>query len=151
MADSSRRSREVERGIRSLFRLRTVSAGHRLGSHLPARGDHQHHAVQADVRQAGRSAPAVLCRRQATLGTRRLYQEGSVAAMRTPEELVRLYTGGDTLAKGYSHVLRHAAGARRYFLLGRSKWNWRTRYSIASSRMATGSFNSPMRDRASTA
>jgi hypothetical protein len=31
---------------------------------------------------------------------RRLYQEGPVAAMRSPEELIRLYTGGDTLAAG---------------------------------------------------
>jgi hypothetical protein len=33
-------------------------------------------------------------------GKRRLYQEGSVAAMRSPEELIKLYTGGDVLAKG---------------------------------------------------
>jgi len=33
-------------------------------------------------------------------GTRRLYQEGSVTNMRTPEELIRLYTGGDRLAPG---------------------------------------------------
>jgi len=33
-------------------------------------------------------------------GRRRLYQEGSVATMRSPEELIRLYTGGDTLAAG---------------------------------------------------
>jgi hypothetical protein len=33
-------------------------------------------------------------------GARRLYQEGPVTAMRSPEELIRLYTGGDTLAKG---------------------------------------------------
>lgn len=33
-------------------------------------------------------------------GRRRLYQEGSVTNMRPPEELIRLYTGGDTLAEG---------------------------------------------------
>jgi Protein of unknown function (DUF2848) len=33
-------------------------------------------------------------------GNYRLYQEGSVANMRSPEELVRLYTKGGTLAKG---------------------------------------------------
>ena len=33
-------------------------------------------------------------------GTRRLYQEGSVSNMRSPEELIRLYTGGDKLASG---------------------------------------------------
>jgi Protein of unknown function (DUF2848) len=33
-------------------------------------------------------------------GERRLYQEGPVAAMRSPEELIRLYTGGDRLAEG---------------------------------------------------
>jgi hypothetical protein len=31
---------------------------------------------------------------------RRLYQEGPVANMRSPEELIRRYTGGDTLAPG---------------------------------------------------
>jgi hypothetical protein len=31
---------------------------------------------------------------------RRLYQEGPVTNMRAPEELIRLYTGGDTLAPG---------------------------------------------------
>jgi hypothetical protein len=31
---------------------------------------------------------------------RRLYQEGPVTNMRAPEELIRLYTGGDTLARG---------------------------------------------------
>lgn len=33
-------------------------------------------------------------------GTRRLYQEGPVTNMRAPEELIRLYTGGDRLAPG---------------------------------------------------
>ncbi len=33
-------------------------------------------------------------------GGRRLYQEGSVANMRAPEELIRLYTGGDRLPAG---------------------------------------------------
>ncbi|MFL4978939.1 MAG: DUF2848 domain-containing protein [Xanthobacteraceae bacterium] len=33
-------------------------------------------------------------------GKRRLYQEGSVATMRSPEELIKLYTDGDTLAAG---------------------------------------------------
>jgi hypothetical protein len=33
-------------------------------------------------------------------GKRRLYQEGSVANMRSPEELIRLYTGSDRLAPG---------------------------------------------------
>jgi hypothetical protein len=33
-------------------------------------------------------------------GKRRLYQEGPVTNMRAPEELIRLYTGGDTLAPG---------------------------------------------------
>jgi uncharacterized protein DUF2848 len=33
-------------------------------------------------------------------GQRRLYQEGSVAKMRSPEELIRLHTGGDRLAPG---------------------------------------------------
>jgi hypothetical protein len=33
-------------------------------------------------------------------GKRRLYQEGSVTNMRSPEELIRLYTGGDQLAPG---------------------------------------------------
>lgn len=33
-------------------------------------------------------------------GERRLYQEGSVATMRPPEELIRLYTGGSTLPTG---------------------------------------------------
>jgi hypothetical protein len=31
---------------------------------------------------------------------RRLYQEGPVTNMRAPEELIRLYTGGDRLASG---------------------------------------------------
>jgi len=31
---------------------------------------------------------------------RRLYQEGPVTNMRAPEELIRLYTGGDKLAPG---------------------------------------------------
>ena len=35
-------------------------------------------------------------------GERKLYQEGSVAAMRTPEELIRLYTGGGKLKPGTS-------------------------------------------------
>ena len=33
-------------------------------------------------------------------GRRRLYQEGPVTNMRSPEELIRLYTGGDKLAPG---------------------------------------------------
>jgi hypothetical protein len=33
-------------------------------------------------------------------GGRRLYQEGPVTNMRSPEELIKLYTGGDTLAPG---------------------------------------------------
>ena len=33
-------------------------------------------------------------------GKRRLYQEGPVTNMRSPEELIRLYTGGDRLASG---------------------------------------------------
>jgi hypothetical protein len=33
-------------------------------------------------------------------GKRRLYQEGPVTNMRSPEELIRLYTGGDNLAPG---------------------------------------------------
>ncbi len=33
-------------------------------------------------------------------GERRLYQEGSVAVMRPPEELIRLYTGDSSLAPG---------------------------------------------------
>ena len=33
-------------------------------------------------------------------GARRLYQEGPVTTMRAPEELIRLYTGGDKLAPG---------------------------------------------------
>jgi hypothetical protein len=33
-------------------------------------------------------------------GGRRLYQEGPVSNMRSPEELIRLYTGGDRLAPG---------------------------------------------------
>jgi hypothetical protein len=33
-------------------------------------------------------------------GKRRLYQEGPVTNMRPPEELIRLYTGGDKLAPG---------------------------------------------------
>ena len=33
-------------------------------------------------------------------GKRRLYQEGPVTNMRSPEELIKLYTGGDTLKAG---------------------------------------------------
>ena len=33
-------------------------------------------------------------------GKRRLYQEGPVTNMRSPEELIKLYTGGDRLAAG---------------------------------------------------
>jgi hypothetical protein len=33
-------------------------------------------------------------------GKRRLYQKGAVTNMRSPEELIRLYTGGDKLAPG---------------------------------------------------
>src|SRR4029077_6364133 len=33
-------------------------------------------------------------------GNRRLYQEGLVTDMRSPEELIKLYTGGDKLAVG---------------------------------------------------
>jgi hypothetical protein len=33
-------------------------------------------------------------------GKRRLYQEGPVTSMRSPEELIKLYTGGDKLAPG---------------------------------------------------
>jgi hypothetical protein len=33
-------------------------------------------------------------------GKRRLYQEGPVTNMRSPEELIKLYTGGDALAPG---------------------------------------------------
>ena len=33
-------------------------------------------------------------------GERQLYQEGFVASMRTPEELIKLYTGGGTLPAG---------------------------------------------------
>jgi len=33
-------------------------------------------------------------------GTRRLYQEGPVSNMRSPEELIKLYTGGDKLPVG---------------------------------------------------
>ena len=33
-------------------------------------------------------------------GKRRLYQEGPVSNMRSPEELIKLYTGGDKLASG---------------------------------------------------
>ena len=33
-------------------------------------------------------------------GTKRLYQEGPVTNMRSPEELIKLYTGGDKLAAG---------------------------------------------------
>jgi Protein of unknown function (DUF2848) len=33
-------------------------------------------------------------------GKRRLYQEGPVSNMRSPEELIKLYTGGDRLAPG---------------------------------------------------
>jgi hypothetical protein len=35
-------------------------------------------------------------------GERKLYQEGSVAAMRNPDELIRLYTGGGKLKPGTS-------------------------------------------------
>ena len=35
-------------------------------------------------------------------GARTLYQEGSVASMRTPEELIRLYTGGGSMNAGTS-------------------------------------------------
>jgi hypothetical protein len=35
-------------------------------------------------------------------GPRRLYQEGSVTNMRSPEELIRLYTGSERLASGTS-------------------------------------------------
>ena len=33
-------------------------------------------------------------------GARRIYQEGSVSNMRSPEELIKLYTGGDRLSAG---------------------------------------------------
>lgn len=33
-------------------------------------------------------------------GKRRLYQEGPISTMRSPDELIRLCTGGDTLPKG---------------------------------------------------
>jgi hypothetical protein len=48
-------------------------------------------------------------------GKRRLYQEGPVTNMRSPEELIRLYTGGDKLAPARD-VLRHLRGARRDFI-----------------------------------
>ncbi len=35
-------------------------------------------------------------------GARKLYQEGSVASMRTPDELIKLYTGGGSLKPGTS-------------------------------------------------
>jgi hypothetical protein len=35
-------------------------------------------------------------------GARTLYQEGSVAAMRAPDELIKLYTGGGSLKEGTS-------------------------------------------------
>lgn len=35
-------------------------------------------------------------------GARKLYQEGSVASMRTPDELIKLYTGGANLKPGTS-------------------------------------------------
>ena len=38
--------------------------------------------------------------RIAALATRRLYQEGPVTNMRSPEELIKLYTGGDKLKVG---------------------------------------------------
>ena len=47
-------------------------------------------------------------------GARTLYQEGSVASMRTPDELIRLYTGGGSLKRGHLDVLRHARGAWRH-------------------------------------
>ncbi len=49
-------------------------------------------------------------------GKRRLYQEGPVTNMRSPEELIRLYTGGDKLTGRHGDVLRHLRGARRDFL-----------------------------------
>ena len=49
-------------------------------------------------------------------GKRRLYQEGPVTNMRSPEELIKLYTGGDKLASRHRDVLRHLRGARRDFV-----------------------------------
>ena len=47
-------------------------------------------------------------------GERRLYQEGSVAAMRPLPELFKLYGDREAASSRHRHVLRHARGPRRH-------------------------------------
>ena len=107
--------RQVERRgrVRAVRARRRHVGRRRFRSHRPQGRDHRRHAVEADVRQAGRRRSCGATTRSSRTGTswccarscrdggkRRLYQEGPVTNMRSPEELIRLYTGGDRLAPG---------------------------------------------------
>ena len=58
------------------------------------------HAVALRRGQAALGQADAALVRVRTAAARRLYQEGPVTNMRSPEELIRLYTGGDKLAPG---------------------------------------------------
>ena len=86
-------------------------ARRRLRPHRPQGRDHRRHPVEAALRQAGRQRlwrydevkphwDKLMRSFVPDGGKRRLYQEGPVTNMRSPEELIRLYTGGDKLAPG---------------------------------------------------
>ena len=62
-------------------------------------------------------------------GKRRLYQEGPVTNMRSPEELIKLYTGGDKLAPGTAMFCGTFAVHGGFRIPARSRWSWKIRCS----------------------
>jgi Protein of unknown function (DUF2848) len=64
-------------------------------------------------------------------GKCRLYQEGSVARMRPPEELIKLYTGGDTLPAGTAMFCGTLPARGGVSYANCSRWSWKTPCSTA--------------------
>ena len=125
MADKS--SGEVE-FVLYRARRRPV-ARRRLRPHRPQGRDHRRHAVEADVRQAGRRHAVALRRGQAALG------QAGAALVRAGRRQAPALPGGaghqHALARGtdpalhrrrqaragHRDVLRHLRGARRHFVI----------------------------------
>jgi 2-keto-4-pentenoate hydratase/2-oxohepta-3-ene-1,7-dioic acid hydratase in catechol pathway len=64
-------------------------------------------------------------------GKRRLYQEGSAATMRSPEELIKLYTGSNTLAAGTAMFCGTLPARGGVSYANCSRWSWKTPCSTA--------------------
>ena len=73
-------------------------------------------------------------------GKRRLYQEGPVTNMRSPEELIKLYTGGDRLAPGTAMFCGTFAVHGEISYSGTFDMELEDRCSGASSRTAIRSY-----------